>query len=67
MQRSLIIHPSEITLVAELGIGSYAVVHRGLCRGIEVAVKVFKNQALEEGSPWYREAEMLWYVSRDLS
>jgi hypothetical protein len=62
MHRSLIIQPSEITLLEELGRGAYAHVHRGTCRGIDVAVKIFKNQTLDDHSPWVREAEMLWYV-----
>ncbi len=49
---------NEIALGRQIGIGSYGVVHRGKWKGVEVAVKRFINQKLDERRMLEFRAEM---------
>ena len=56
------IRGEEIVRGELIGGGDFAKVYEGTCRGLRVAVKVFKKQSISPNSPFIRELEMLTYV-----
>lgn len=51
----------DLEFTEKLGSGSYAKVYRGLCKGLEVAIKVLKKNAQEEFHDFVKEFEIMRY------